>query len=133
MKMLNTLADSKAPPSPQSDAVLREGLSILLRVLYPIAPHITHALWGELGFAAELGDLLDAPWPRPDAEALKSDMVELVVQVNGKLRGSIRVAAEADRAAIESAVLVEPSIKRYITGPIKKIVIVPGKLVNVVV
>ncbi|HEX4583537.1 MAG TPA: leucine--tRNA ligase [Burkholderiaceae bacterium] len=133
MKMLNALADAGGATTPQSGPLLRESLGILLRVLYPIAPHITHALWGELGFAAELGDLLDAPWPRPDAEALKSDMVELVVQVNGKLRGSIRVAAEADRAAIESAVLVEPSIKRYITGPIKKIVIVPGKLVNVVV
>jgi leucyl-tRNA synthetase len=133
MKMLNALADAGNATSPQSGALLRESVGILLRVLYPIAPHITHALWGELGFAAELGDLLDAPWPQADPQALKSDMVELVVQVNGKLRGSIRVPAAADRAAIESAVPAEPSIQRYITGPIKKIVIVPGRLVNVVV
>jgi len=133
MKMLNALADSKGEPSPQSDAVLRESLSILLRVLYPIAPHIAHALWGELGVGGQLGELLDAPWPKADPDALKADVIELVVQVNGKHRGSIRVPAEADRAAIESAVHGDPSINRYLTGPIKKVVIVPGRLVNVVV
>jgi leucyl-tRNA synthetase len=133
MKMLNALADSKDAPSPVSDALLRESVSILLRVLYPIAPHITHALWTELGFVSGYGDLLDVPWPQADPEALKADVVELVVQMNGKHRGSIRVPAGADRAAIESAVREDPSIKRYITGPIKKLVIVPGRLVNVVV
>jgi leucyl-tRNA synthetase len=133
MKMLNALADSKAEPSAQSDAVLRESLSILLRVLYPIAPHITHSLWGELGFATGYGEVLDAPWPEADPDALKADVIELVVQVNGKHRGSIPVPAGADRAAIESAVLGDPSVNRYITGPIKKLVIVPGRLVNVVV
>jgi len=103
MKVLNALADAAPATLPLSDALLRESLGILLRVLYPIAPHITHVLWGELGFTAELGELLDAPWPRPDPAALKADMIELVVQVNGKLRGSIRVPAEADRTAIESA------------------------------
>jgi leucyl-tRNA synthetase len=133
MKMLNALADFKAEASAQSDAVLRESLSILLRVLYPIAPHITHALWGDLGFANGYGELLDAPWPEADPDALRADVVELVVQVNGKHRGSIRVPAGADRAAIESAVLGDPSINRYITGPIQKLVIVPARLVNVVV
>jgi leucyl-tRNA synthetase len=133
MKMLNALADQGAAPSASSDAVLRESLGILLRVLYPIAPHITHALWGELGFGGEFGELLDAPWPKPDPDALKADMIELVVQVNGKLRGSVRVPASADRAAIESAVLAQESVQRYVTGPIRKTVIVPGKLVNVVV
>jgi leucyl-tRNA synthetase len=133
MKMLNALADAAAATSTLPDALLRESLGILLRVLYPIAPHIAHALWGELAFTAELGELLDAPWPRPDPAALKADMIELVVQVNGKLRGSIRVPAEADRTAIESAVLAQASIQRYLTGPIRKTVIVPGKLVNVVV
>jgi leucyl-tRNA synthetase len=132
MKMLNALGDAGGATSPQAAALLRESLGILLRVLYPIAPHITHALWGELGFAAALGELLDAPWPRPDAAALQADVIELVVQVNGKHRGSIRVPAEADRAAIEVAVLAEPALQRYLTGPVKKIVIVPGKLVNVV-
>jgi len=137
MKMLNALADFSASGSgggtPASAALLRESVSILLRMLYPIAPHIAHALWGELGFATQLGELLDAAWPQPDPEALKADMIELVVQVNGKLRGSVRVPAEADRAAIESAVLGEASIQRYLTGPVRKTVVVPGKLVNVVV
>jgi leucyl-tRNA synthetase len=133
MKMLNALADWNGAASPHGAALLHESLSILLRVLYPIAPHITCALWGDLGFAADLGELLDAPWPQADPGALKADVIELVVQVNGKLRGSIRVPAEADRAAIESAVQADSSIQRYITGPIRKTVIVPGKLINVVV
>jgi leucyl-tRNA synthetase len=133
MKMLNALADAGGATTPQSGPLLRESLGILLRVLYPIAPHIAHALWSELGFGGELGELLDAPWPKPDPGALQVDVVELVVQVNGKLRGSIRIAAAADRPAIESAVLADASIQRYLTGPIKKLVIVPGKLVNVVV
>jgi leucyl-tRNA synthetase len=133
MKMLNALADADHAAAPLDGALLRESLGVLLRVLYPIAPHIAHALWGELGFAAGLGELLDAPWPKPDPGALQADVIDLVVQVNGKLRGSIHVPAEADRAAIEAAVLAEPSTQRYITGAVKKIIIVPGKLVNVVV
>ena len=129
MKMLNALG---AEASAASGALLRESLGILLRVLYPIAPHIAHALWGELGFAREFGDLLDAPWPRPDGGALQAEQIELVVQVNGKLRSSIRVAAGADRAAIESAVLADETTRRYLTQPPKKIIVVPGKLVNVV-
>ena len=87
MKMLNALETARLP----SCGVLRESVNILLRTLYPMAPHITHALWEQLGFAASQGDLLDAPWPEPDPAALVQDEIELVVQVNGKLRGSIRV------------------------------------------
>ena len=87
MKMLNALEDAKLDESHAATAVLRESLSILLRTLYPIAPHVTHALWVELGFVAELGDLLEAPWPQADAAALVRDEIELVVQVNGKVRG----------------------------------------------
>jgi leucyl-tRNA synthetase len=133
MKMLNALSDAAGDSLPPPGPLLRESLGILLRVLYPIAPHITHALWGELGFGGEFGELVDAPWPRPDPGALQVDVIELVVQVNGKLRGSIRLPAGADRPAIESAVKADPSINRYVTGPIRKLVIVPGKLVNVVV
>jgi leucyl-tRNA synthetase len=133
MKMLNALSDAGYEPSPQADALLRESLGVLLRVLYPIAPHIAHALWGELGFTAGLGELLDAPWPQPDPAALQADQIDLVVQVNGKLRSSVRVAAGADRAAIEAAVMADEATQRHVTGPLKKIVIVPGKLVNVVV
>jgi leucyl-tRNA synthetase len=130
MKMLNALAEFR--PADGAGALLREATGILLRVLYPIAPHIAHVLWTELGFASRLGELLDAPWPQPDAAALQAEQIELVVQVNGKRRGSIRVPAEADRAAIEAAVLNDAAIRPYIAGPVKKFVIVPGKLVNVV-
>ena len=133
MKMLHAMADAAGQPSAQTGALLRESLGILLRVLYPIAPHIAHVLWCELGFADALGDLLDAPWPGPDPAALQADQIELVVQVNGKLRGSIQVPATAEQGAIEAAVLADPVIRRYLTGPVRKIVIVPGKLVNAVV
>ncbi len=102
-------------------------------MLYPIAPHIAHALWDELGFAARIRRRCSTrAWPEPDEAALQAEQIELVVQVNGKLRGSIRVAAGADRAAIESAVLADETTRRYLMQPPKKIIIVPGKLVNVV-
>jgi leucyl-tRNA synthetase len=120
MKMLNAIEDAKLDDSPAAAAVLRESLSILLRTLYPIAPHITHALWGELGFAAELGHLLDAPWPQADPAALERAEIELVVQVNGKVRGSIRVAAEADENTITAAALADANVQKFIEGkPIK--------------
>jgi len=130
MKMLNVLARIEAGADPQAAALRREGLSILLRLLSPIVPHITHALWRELGYGA---DVLNAPWPEPDPQALTRELLSLVVQVNGKLRGQIEVPVEADRAAIEQAAQAEPNVQRFIDGkPVRKIVIVPGKLVNVV-
>jgi leucyl-tRNA synthetase len=128
MKMLNTL-DGARDAQP---AAITEGLGILLRVLYPVAPHIAHTLWNELGFKAAHGPIIDAPWPLVDESALKRDDIELVVQVNGKLRGTIRVPVEADRATIEAAALADESVKRFVTGVPKKIVVVPGRLVNVV-
>jgi leucyl-tRNA synthetase len=120
MKMLNAIEDARLDESAAASAVLREGLSILLRTLYPIAPHITHALWSELGFAAKLGDLLDAPWPQADPAALQRDEIELVVQVNGKVRASIRVAAEADDDAITAAALADVNVQKFVEGrPIK--------------
>ena len=80
---------------------VREGFGILLRVLYPVTPHITHALWQALGFAAQQGELLDAPWPTVDDDALQQDEIELMLQVNGKLRGMVRVPADADRHTID--------------------------------
>ncbi len=134
MKMLNALEDARLGNSAAENALAREGLGILLRVLYPIAPHITHVLWHELNFAAELGDLLDAPWPQAAEDALAQDQIELVVQVNGKLRGAIRVPAAADKAAIEQAALADPNVMKFIAGsPVKRLVVVPNKLVNVVV
>jgi leucyl-tRNA synthetase len=110
---------------------LVSGLSILLRLLYPIAPHICHHLWRELGYA---DDILDAGWPEVDESALLQDEIDLVLQVNGKLRGNIRVARNAARSEIERTALDDPAARRFIAGqPVKKVVIVPGRLVNVVV
>ncbi len=130
MKMLNALegAGSAEP------AALREGYGILLRTLFPAAPHITWALWRELDLAAQWGPLEDAHWPVVDEAALQQDEIELMLQVGGKLRGSIRVPATADRGAIAAAALASPDFVRFAEGkPAKKVVVVPGRLVNVVV
>jgi leucyl-tRNA synthetase len=125
MKMLNAL--EKAPADPHA----KEGFGILLRVLSPIAPHITHALWIELGYGP---DILQAAWPEPLEEALVQDELDLVLQVNGKLRGSIKVKVGADKTAIEAAALASPDAQKYMEGkPAKKVVVVPGRLVNIVV
>ncbi|MBC7938760.1 MAG: leucine--tRNA ligase [Chitinophagaceae bacterium] len=131
MKMLNALEEHAARAEP---AALREGYGILLRTLYPAAPHIGFALWLDLGFATALGELSDTPWPRVDETALVQDEIELVLQVGGKLRGAIRVPATADRATIEAAALASPEFIRFSEGKAaKKVVVVPGRLVNVVV
>jgi leucyl-tRNA synthetase len=133
MKMLNALealpADAAGAPG-----VIREGLSIALRVLYPVVPHTAWVLWRALGFAREHGDLLDAAWPEVDPQALVQDEIELVLQVNGKLRGKIVVPAAADKAAIEAAARASAEVAKHANGaPVKKVVVVPGRLVNVVV
>jgi leucyl-tRNA synthetase len=134
MKMLNALEDFKAETDAGAGAALREGFGILLRVLYPATPHVTYTLWRDLGYAAAQGDLLDAPWPQVDEGALKQDEVELVLQVNGKLRGAILVPAGADKAAIEKIALASEAFARFSDGaPAKKVIVVPGRLVNVVV
>lgn len=134
MKMLNAVEDAKLEETAADARVLHEAFGILLRVLYPAAPHITHALWQELGYAKALGGLIDAPWPQVDEAALVQSEIELALQVNGKLRGAIRVPAAADRHAIEAAALASPEFLRFGEGkPAKKVVVVPGRLVNVVV
>jgi leucyl-tRNA synthetase len=133
IKMLNTL-EGVSPTQPGAEAFIREGLSIALRVLYPVVPHTTWVLWHDLNFAREHGDLLDAKWPDVDPEALEQDEIELVLQVNGKLRGKIVVPAAADRAAIEAAARASAEVAKHANGaPVKKVVVVPGRLVNVVV
>jgi leucyl-tRNA synthetase len=131
MKLLNALEGFKAEGQ---SAAIRDGFSVLLRVLYPATPHIAHQLWQDLGFAAELGDLLDAPWPTVDEAALVQDEIELMLQVNGKLRGAVKVPASADKAAIEAAALATEEFAKFSEGKApKKVVIVPGRLVNIVV
>jgi leucyl-tRNA synthetase len=139
MKMLNSIEshqseERKGNQNGESAALLFEAISILLRTLYPIAPHATHALWVELGFAAKVGDLLDAPWPAVDEGALKQDEIELVVQVNGKLRGRITIPAAADEAAVRDIALADENVKKFIADkPVRKVIYVPGKLANLVV
>ncbi len=133
MKMLNAIEDAKLAETPADAAVAHESFGILLRTLYPAAPHITHVLWQELGYGRTLGDLIDAPWPAVDEAALVQDQIELALQVNGKLRGTVRVPAGTDRHAIEAAALASPEFVRFSEGKAaKKIVVVPGRLVNVV-
>jgi leucyl-tRNA synthetase len=134
MKLLNALEGFADGASAGSAAVLREGLSVLLRALYPACPHITQGLWTDLGYAAQGRQLLDAGWPAVDESALVQDEIELVLQVLGKTRGSVRVPATADKSAIEAAALASPEAQRWMEGkPAKKVVVVPGRLVNVVV
>ncbi|HSI58350.1 MAG TPA: leucine--tRNA ligase [Ideonella sp.] len=134
MKLLNALDGATLQDSPADRGVLREGVGVLLRALYPAAPHVTQALWQQLGYAERLGELLDAPWPLVDEAALVQDEIELMLQVNGKLRGALKVPAAADKATIEAAALASPDFARFAEGkPPKKVVIVPGRLVNVVV
>ena len=133
MKMLNTLESAELPDGAEGDAARAESLGILLRVLYPVVPHVTWTLWRELGYAALHGDLLDAPWPQADEAALVADEIELVLQVNGKLRGSVLVPSAASREAIESQALQHEAVARFLEGrPPKRVIVVPGKLVNVV-
>ncbi|MCD2514822.1 leucine--tRNA ligase [Massilia sp. G4R7] len=133
MKMLNTLESAKLAEGVASDAVIAEGFSIFLRLLNPVAPHITHALWTDLGYAAVYGDILNVQWPEVDAAALEQSEIEMMIQVNGKLRGSVKVAKDADKASIEAAALAEESVQKFIEGTPKKVIVVPGKLVNIVV
>jgi leucyl-tRNA synthetase len=133
MKLLNALEDFKPDGSAGDTAALCEGVSILMRMLYPACPHITDEVWQQLGFAKAAGELLDAPWPTVDESALERDQIELMLQINGKLRGAILVPASADKAQIEAAALAnEAFIKQAAGAAPKKVIVVPGRLVNVV-
>ena len=135
MKMLNTLEDSALSASNDlnDNAALAECYSILLRVMYPACPHLAFQLWNELGYGACCGDLLDVAWPGVDETALQRDEIELMLQINGKLRGSLTVPANADKAAIEQAAAAHEQVTKQGAGAVpKKIIVVPGRLVNVV-
>ncbi len=129
MKIMNALAAVKAGAA--HGAVINEGFSIVLRLLSPIAPHITHTLWRELGYG---DDILNADWPQVDESALVRDSIDMVVQVNGKLRARISVAADADKAVVEATALADANVQKFTDGKeVVKVIVVPGKLVNVVV
>ncbi|SAK84000.1 leucyl-tRNA synthetase [Caballeronia hypogeia] len=130
MKMLNALDSAKT----SSEGVLNETFGVLLRVLYPVVPHIAFQLWSELGYEGVFGPLLDAPWPKVDEAALEQSEIELVLQINGKVRGAITVAKDASREAIEKAAIAHEMFEKFSEGRTpKKVVVVPGRLVNVVV
>jgi len=99
-------------------------------MLSPIVPHFSHAMWQELGHKIAV---IDAPWPEADESALVQDSIELMVQVNGKLRSKIKVAADADKDAIELLAQQDENVKTHTDGKtIRKIIVVPGRLVNIV-
>jgi leucyl-tRNA synthetase len=134
MKMINALEDFKATDCAGAQVAQIEGFSILLRCLYPATPHIAHSLWDSLGYAGTLGDLLDAPWPKVDAGALVQDEIELMLQVSGKLRGAIVVPAGATKVEIELAAIESEVFKKISEGAApKKVIVVPGRLVNLVI
>ena len=127
MKILNAISEIDAG----NNRLRYEGLRILLLVLAPIAPHITAALWQELGYT---GNILDTAIPEPDEAALQQDNITLAVQVNGKRRAEISVAADADNDTIIATALAHPDVARHTEGKTpKKSIVVPGKLVNLVV
>ncbi|KAA0014358.1 leucine--tRNA ligase [Billgrantia pellis] len=117
--------------SPQGLAVAREAIEACVLLLAPIVPHACHALWRELG---HVEPVIDAPWPSVDEAALARDSIELVVQVNGKLRARIEVDAEADKDSIEAQAFSAENVQRHTEGKtVRKVIVVPGKLVNIVV
>jgi len=131
MELLNALDKFDPNRGPDGAAVFREALIILNKLLSPIVPHIAHTLWHEIG---ETGDIIDARWPTLDKSALVSDTIDLVIQVNGKLRSRIEVSVDSSKDEIEKTTLADPKIQKYIeNNPVKKIIVVPGRLVNIVV
>jgi leucyl-tRNA synthetase len=134
MKIIKALEEFKSADTPGDQLATMEAFGILLRCLYPVAPHVSHVLWTELGFAAAAGDLLDAPWPQVDASALVQDEISLVVQVNGKLRGAVLVPANASRETIEALAVASDAFVHFAQGAApKKVIVVPGRLVNIVI
>ena len=112
-------------------AVRHEALEVITLVLAPIVPHLCHALWQALGHERAV---VDERWPGVDADALVQDTVELVVQVNGKLRGRIQVVCGAEEAVVRATALGDEQVSRFVAGkPIRKVIVVPGKLINIVV
>ena len=130
MELLNAI-NKFEDASDAGRAVQREALEAVVVMLSPMTPHICHALWRELGHESAL---IDQRWPEFDESALELDMIELVVQVNGKLRGRVSVPADADKVAIEELAVADENVQRFVDGKdIRKVIVVPGRLVNIVV
>jgi leucyl-tRNA synthetase len=111
--------------------VVQEALESAVLMLSPIVPHICHRLWHDLGKATAV---VDEAWPMVDETALAADTIQIIVQVNGKLRARLEVAAGLDETAIREAAMAEDNVQRFVGGKnIRKVIYVPGKLVNIVV
>ncbi len=132
MKMLNALEKLPKEAAEHWQAVAHEGFSILLRLLSPISPHITHELWRTLGYG---DDMLNATWPEASEDALVQDEIKLIIQVNGKLRGEIQVSQSTSKDDIEKMALKQPSVMKFLVdgASVRKIIVVPNKLVNIVI
>jgi len=132
MKLLNLLSKIDLDTDTETHWLLiHESMSVLLRLLAPITPHITHYLWRELGFGE---DILLEPWPKVNMRALQASSIELVVQVNGKLRSKITVPADSNDEDIQNCALNDKKIQVHIGDKnIKKVIVVPNRLVNIVI
>jgi len=130
MELMNALGRA-SDDTPQGRAVMQEALELVVLMLSPVVPHACHALWSELGHE---GMVVDQRWPAPDPAALEREAVEVVVQVNGKLRGRVTVPVGADEATVRDAALADANVQRFMEGrPLRKFVYVPGRLANLVV
>jgi leucyl-tRNA synthetase len=129
MELVNELYKFK-DDSTQGRSIMQEGLEAIVLMLSPIVPHVCHVLWRALGHD---GAILDCRWPAADQSALQQDVLELVIQVNGKLRGHIHMPVNASREDCERVALADENVLRYTEGkPVRKIVVVPNRLINVV-
>jgi len=131
MELINEVSRHADRSFGQGLAVEREAISTAVLVLAPCVPHISHTLWQSFG---NEGSIMDASWPQVDEDALIQDSIQYVVQVNGKLRGKVEVAADAPQNEVEAAAMADENVQRFTEGlTIRKVIVVPGKLVNVVV
>jgi leucyl-tRNA synthetase len=130
MELMNAIGKLN-DDSEQARAVVQESLELVVLMLAPITPHISHTLWHALGHEEAV---VNARWPEIDEAAMKQDKIELMVQVNGKLRSKIAVAADADQAAVEAVAFAEENVQRFTEGKeVRKVILVPGRLLNIVV
>lgn len=130
MELLNAI-NKLGDESDAGLAVERESLEAVVIMLSPMVPHICHALWLELGHESAL---IDQRWPTVDESALQLDLIEMVVQVNGKLRARLSVAVDASKESIETEALADENVQRFIDGKeVRKVIVVPGRLVSIVV
>jgi len=130
MELMNAITKN-ADDSPQGRAVMQESLELVVLMLSPITPHICHQLWQTLGHQEAV---IDATWPNVDEAALKQDKIELMIQVNGKLRSKVSVAADADQEAVEVLAFADENVQKFTQGKdVRKVILVPGRLLNIVV